>query len=295
MQVACFRPRDIGMPHAMGWARKTVKPTIFLALGMIVCALPQAHSQSQAVRVAQVNGVATMSASSGKTVTLKSNDKVQPGDAISTDAGSSVLLKLNDGSTVEIYPATRVVFQDAQHSVWKNFLEVLLGTVKIHIEKLSGRPNPKSVTTPTAIIAVRGTIFGVKVDQEATTQVGVEEGLVTVASTEVTGLEVMVRPGFQTFVQRGQAPAQPQPNAAPVAPAGRFGQGSNSSGPNRTGPNNAQQNRGVGAAGANMPAGSGSPGASGPGAFSMPSPPKPPTVTSPTGSVTSPPRGRGGN
>jgi ferric-dicitrate binding protein FerR (iron transport regulator) len=190
------------------------------------------------------------------TASLKPNDRVRAGDEITTLSGSAALLRLSDGSTVEVFPASRVVFQDASHSVWKNFLEVVIGTVKIHVEKLSGRPNPKSVTTPTAIIAVRGTIFDVRVDQEATTRVGVEEGLVSVASFNLSmpgqQPEVMLQPGYQTTVERGQPPSQPQIRQQDQsAPASRFGPGGPGNspgpgGPGQQGPGQGQQGQGVG-------------------------------------------------
>ena len=54
------------------------------------------------------------------------------------------------------------------------------GRVKVHIQKLGGQPNNNRVTTPTAVISVRGTIFDVSVEDGESTLVAVEEGLVEV-------------------------------------------------------------------------------------------------------------------
>lgn len=230
-----------------------MKPTLLqpalllLILSTGAAGVPGQSAQAQSVRVAQVSG-ATALTHSGAVAALKPNDRVRPGDEIATDANSAALLRLSDGSTVEVYPSSRVVFQDASHTAWRNFLEVWFGTVKIHIEKLSGRPNPKSVTTPTAIIAVRGTIFDVRVDQEATTQVGVEEGLVSVAELGAPQAEVFVSPGFATTVQRGQSPAPPQQrDPDQSAPPSRFGPGG-PGGPGG-GPGNGPGNPGAGGPG----------------------------------------------
>ncbi len=191
---------------------------------------------AQTLRVAAVSGPATLT-SPGKPVSaVKLKDKVRPGEAVSTGGGSALLLQLDDGSTVEVYPGTHLMVQDQGHSTWRSFLEVLLGTVKIHVEKLSGRPNNKSVTTPAAIIAVRGTTFDIRVDQEATTQVAVEEGLVSVASLLQAEQAVVLGPGFQTIVRHGQSPAPPQRTTDPIAPTGRFaGNGQTGSGNRGTG------------------------------------------------------------
>jgi hypothetical protein len=60
-------------------------------------------------------------------------------------------------------------------------VDVWLGRIRVHIQKLGGQPNPNRVQTPTAIISVRGTTFEVNVeDDDETTLVAVEEGTVAV-------------------------------------------------------------------------------------------------------------------
>ena len=82
--------------------------------------------------------------------------------------------------------------------------------MRVQIEKLSGRPNPKVVTTPTAIIAVRGTIFAVAAAQNGDTQVGVEKGLVAVASQLHPEQEVLVESGQEVWLRNGKDLSQPQ-------------------------------------------------------------------------------------
>jgi ferric-dicitrate binding protein FerR (iron transport regulator) len=142
-------------------------------------------------------------------VPLHDNDAVQSGDEIITDRKSSATLRMPDGSTVQIYPNSHVVLRPGTGTL-KEFLNLLLGNVRVQIETLSGRPNPKSMTTPTAIIAVRGTIFHVAVKQDGDTQVGVDKGLVSVANLDHRAEEVMVKPGYSVSVRRGQRPTQPQ-------------------------------------------------------------------------------------
>ena len=96
-----------------------------------------------------------------------------------------------------------------------DWLHLFLGSVKVHVQRLSGRPNPQSMTTPTAVIAVRGTTFDVFVDEMDATLVQVDEGLVSVASRELPGRDVLLRPGQRAWVRRGMEPA---PMAAGRAP-----------------------------------------------------------------------------
>ena len=89
------------------------------------------------------------------------------------------IFQVSDGSTFEVYPNSRVVFR-ANPSNLKDLLDLLLGRVKVHIQKLGGQPNNNRVTTPTAVISVRGTVFDVTVEDQESTLVAVEEGLVEV-------------------------------------------------------------------------------------------------------------------
>ena len=75
---------------------------------------------------------------------------------------------------------SQVVFRKNPGSL-KDLLDLFLGRIKVHIQKLGGGPNQQRVFTPTAVISVRGTIFDVSVDEDETTVVAVDEGLVSVS------------------------------------------------------------------------------------------------------------------
>ena len=110
---------------------------------------------------------------------LNVGDSVQPRQIIVTGSDGYALLQVSDGSTFEVFSNSRVVFRDNPGTI--DLLEILLGRVKIQIQKIGGQPNYNKVRTPTAVISVRGTIFDVSVeDEDGTTQVVVEEGSVGV-------------------------------------------------------------------------------------------------------------------
>jgi ferric-dicitrate binding protein FerR (iron transport regulator) len=167
-------------------------------------------------QVAAVKGQVSLVRGQASPVLLHKHDTVEAGDEILTDHKSSATIRMPDGSTVRIYPDSHVVLR-TETGNWKEFLNVFLGNVRVQIEKLSGRPNPKSMTTPTAIIAVRGTIFSVSVDQTGDTQVGVGEGLVSVASLLQPQNEVLLKPGQSCWMRHGQQrPTQPQMMTQPM-------------------------------------------------------------------------------
>ena len=97
------------------------------------------------------------------------------------------VFQVSDGSTFEVYANSRVVFRKTPGNL-KDLLDVLIGRVKVHIQKWGGQPNFNRVFTPTAVISVRGTTFDVEVeDADETTLVIVEEGLVEVQHAQHPG------------------------------------------------------------------------------------------------------------
>jgi hypothetical protein len=144
-----------------------------------VCAVP-GFAQDSAAQVVTMNGQVSVLRDSSPWA-LHLGDSVQPRQTVITGADGYALLRVSDGSTFEVFPNARVVFRNTPGN-WGDLLEVFLGRVKVHIQKLSGgQPNYNKVRTPTAVISVRGTIFDVAVeDEDATTLVSVEEGEVGV-------------------------------------------------------------------------------------------------------------------
>ncbi|HLI86512.1 MAG TPA: FecR family protein [Bryobacteraceae bacterium] len=130
-------------------------------------------------------------------------DVVEPKQIIITGPDSYGKFQLADGSTFEVFQNTRAVFHDTPG--WQEMLNVLIGRVKVYVEHKNGRPNPKQVTTQTAVISVRGTIFDVVVeDQDATTFVSVEEGVVDVQHLRFGGNRIQLHPGESIRVYRDQ-------------------------------------------------------------------------------------------
>src|SRR5580700_8499875 len=139
---------------------------------------------------------------------LKVGDAVQPRQIIITGPDAFAVFQVSDGSTFEVFPNARVVFRENPGS-WRDLLDVLLGRVKVHIQKLGGQPNYNRVRTPTAVISVRGTVFDVAIeDEDDTTLVSVEEGQVGVQHLLKPGPERILNEGESIRVYKNQALAQ---------------------------------------------------------------------------------------
>ncbi len=105
---------------------------------------------------------------------------IQPRQEVITGHDGYAILEVADGSRVEVFPNSRMTFRHNAGNL-RELLDLWIGRVKIHVEKLNGQPNPNRVRTPTAVISVRGTVFDVTVDPEdEMTLVLVEEGSVAV-------------------------------------------------------------------------------------------------------------------
>ncbi|HLN03357.1 MAG TPA: FecR domain-containing protein [Bryobacteraceae bacterium] len=165
------RQNALGMP---GLGSKV--PAAMLLLALLA---PFAFAQDGAAKVETMNGQVSVLHDSSPWA-LHAGDAVQPRQIIITGSDGYALLRVADGSTFEVFPNARVVFRNTQGN-WSDLLEVFLGRVKVHIQKIGGQPNYNKVRTPTAVVSVRGTIFDVVVeDEDATTLVSVEEGQVGV-------------------------------------------------------------------------------------------------------------------
>ena len=139
---------------------------------------------------------------------LNPGDSVQVRQVIITGPDGFAKFQVSDGSTFEVYPNSNVVFRKNPPN-WKDLLDVLVGKVRVHIEKLGGQPNNNRVITPTAVISVRGTTFDVAVnDDDESTVVSVEEGIVDVNHALKPGVTKTLNPGDEIIVYRDRPLAQ---------------------------------------------------------------------------------------
>jgi len=137
---------------------------------------------------------------------------------IVTGPDSYAKFRLEDNSTFEVYEKSTVTFKD-DWPAWSHLLNVIMGRVKVFIDHSKG-PNNNSVTTPTAVISVRGTVFDVVVeDADGTTFVSCDEGLVQIRNVTAPGIEPLLHPGESKWIYRGQSLAQNRFNQDPIKQA----------------------------------------------------------------------------
>ena len=141
-------------------------------------------------------------------------------DVVKTDRAGRMRIELADGSLLSLSSDAQLQIVEHDTRRQKTFLQLLYGRLLAtanHIRKSGGE---FEVNTPTAVVGVVGTKFGVKADP-ASTDVLCKEGAVRVrnADPNVAG-EVVVRAGEFTHVERGKAPTPPAPASAERIRAG---------------------------------------------------------------------------
>jgi len=177
--------------------------SLTLLLVFFALALPLSAQKEVAAKVVSLSGQVSI-LRDGTTWALNAGDQVQPQQTVVTGADSYAVFQVSDGSTFDVYPNAQVIFRNNRGD-WKDLLEIMLGKVKVQIQHIGGMPNHNKVRTPTAVIAVRGTVFDVEVeDADATTLVLVEEGQVEVRHLMEPGQTRLLNPGDWLRVFKNQ-------------------------------------------------------------------------------------------
>jgi hypothetical protein len=190
------------------WVRRAYLVVLLMAVGAVICNAQIFPSSSEAAaKVMSLNGDVSMLRDSNRWA-LNVGDEVQTRQVIVTGPDGYAKFQVSDGSTFEVYPNSNIVFRKNPGN-WRDLLDVLVGRVKIHIQKWGGQPNNNRILTPTAVISVRGTTFDVGVDDDdETTIVSVEEGAVDVRHALRPGLTKTVNAGESIHVYKDQPLAQ---------------------------------------------------------------------------------------
>lgn len=181
--------------------------------------LPSALLAQGTVKVSSVYGpVLWKSVTSETFIPLTaSTQAVQVGDELKTGPGGTVMLELVDGSYMVVSENSTLKIQDFWGTSLRSLVNVMLGKVRFYIQRLGGKPNPYRVTTPTALIAVRGTIFEVSVDEAQNSEVRCFEGRVAVESAGLSDREVILEQGRKTLVRPNEYPLPPVNNDEALA------------------------------------------------------------------------------
>ena len=130
----------------------------------------------------------------GELWALMPGQTVKGGQVVVTGLDGYAKMELSDQSTIEVFPNSRLVFR-ANRFNWRDLVDLYLGKIRLHIQRLVNDEETYRVTSPTAVISVRGTILEVEVDIAEDTMVYVETGSVLVRHRLMPGGDVLVESG----------------------------------------------------------------------------------------------------
>ena len=139
---------------------------------------------------------------------LQQGDQAHSGDSLRTASRSTANLEVPDrAASFHVKAKTRFHLAHERPGV---LIDIERGSLRAVFGKLpEGDVRERLVTTPSAVLAVRGTDFGVEVKKNGRTSVVVFEGTVEVQDPISDGEVVRVQAGQSTWIRKGRAPSPP--------------------------------------------------------------------------------------
>ena len=175
---------------------------LLVAVALVVCLAPLEAQNYKATVIEQVGQVSVQAG--GYLNALSKGVSISPQQLIVTGPDGYAKFQVSDGSTFEVFNNAQVVFRPTLGN-WIDLLNIKIGRVKVCIQHEPGKPNHNEVSSPTAVISVRGTVFDVVVeDSDGTTFVTVDQGIVTVRNSTAPGNLVQLLQGDSIRVFKGQ-------------------------------------------------------------------------------------------
>ncbi len=144
----------------------------------------------------------------------KMNQSIYSGDRIKTYLNSRIELRMPDGTVVKVnentvFDVTEIKTAAADKEDKMRFT-LWAGNIWAKFTKLVSSRQSRQIESPSAVVAIRGTILDMNVDANQRTRIHVIEGRVAVRSKGVAG-EVMVGANQESTVDKGKAPTPPKP------------------------------------------------------------------------------------
>jgi len=143
---------------------------------------------------------------------LMLNEEVKEGDKIKTALNARAEIRMPDGSDIKINENTTFEVKELKtpetDKADKMSFTLWAGKFWGSFKKIITGRQERTIDSPSAVVAIRGTTIEMEVDLQQSTTVRVLEGEVSVRSKDVDG-EVTVSSNQQTIIEKGKAPSDP--------------------------------------------------------------------------------------
>jgi hypothetical protein len=213
------RKNNLFMANKRFWAFG-LAAVLILVLGAFVLAQPGGTEATLVVSA----GEAVVNQAGGAIFAGAAETAVSPGEIVTVSQGDTIRLaengtaqlRLQDGSTVDLFGGTTVAVTELvmEDDSYRFQLNLLSGKTLSRVVRLL-RPNDAfEIKTPSSTASVRGTVFSVAIQSQDSSHILVEEGVVRVALADDQFIDVPA--GFQVTAVVGQA-LQMRPNNDPTA------------------------------------------------------------------------------
>lgn len=180
-------------------ARGTVAAALILVFGIVVAA--PAHAQ-QVGQATNVRVVAMQNPPGSRTFELIRYAPIYRGAVLSTSSHGALEVTFSDGSRVAMGGGSSVVVDAYVYSGPGGAGQQTVRYTKGLFRFISGQI-PKDrvrLETPTTVIGIRGTTVRTNVEEDGTTTVGVDDGIVVVTSKQ-NGQTVTLNPGEKVTIK----------------------------------------------------------------------------------------------
>ncbi|HOO56112.1 MAG TPA: FecR domain-containing protein [bacterium] len=143
---------------------------------------------------------------------LSKENLVKSGDGIKTSKSANVILRWNNSNVISIGESSELEFTTLVSKPVENIdiskLDLKSGRILVSAKSIEGTASTFEITTPSAVLDVRGTVFGVETTEAGVTEFQCLEGELSVKSAE--GSEVSIGPLEKTKVKQGAPPSAPE-------------------------------------------------------------------------------------
>ncbi len=190
----------------------TTALAIAVAAGLVMIYSSSFAGKARVATLSNVKGTVTIkSAGAADWIPAVDRMEVKEEDELKTEAGSSAIIKMDDGSMIKLGPLAKMKMAKLGQTNNNNntSIDVSIGKSWNRVRKLTA-DSDFSVKTPTAVAGVRGTFFSAEVEKTDNSTFGVYDGSISVSGLVDPNTSVTVDAHNQTSVA---------PNARPSAPS----------------------------------------------------------------------------
>ncbi|MEJ2543793.1 MAG: FecR family protein, partial [Calditrichaceae bacterium] len=189
------------------------KSLLFLIVGLFFLSASSMQSKNTAQIKFLIGEAEVLSKGQTNWRAAKFNMEIKSGDRIKTMLNARVEINMPDGTIIKVNENSifdvkeiKTVEQDKED---KMSFTLWAGNIWAKFKKVVSTRQVRTIDSPSAVVAIRGTILDVNVDNNQSTKVRVFEGSVSVLSKDAQG-GVIVGTNQETTVDKGKAPTSPE-------------------------------------------------------------------------------------